>query len=53
MTGLYDNQGVLRFCGEDRSACLAYAELFGLRDDDFTLVSLVEPFDGEDQAAAA
>lgn len=53
MTGLYDNQGVLRFWGEDRGACLAYAELFGLRDDDFTLVSLVEPFDGEDQAAAA
>jgi hypothetical protein len=53
MTGLYDNQGVLRFCGEDRSACLAYAELFGLHDDDFTLVSLAEPLDDDDQAAAA
>jgi len=53
MTGLYDNQGVLRFCGEDRSACLAYADLFGLHDDDFTLVSLAEPLDDDDQAAAA
>jgi len=44
---------VLRFCGEDRSACLAYAELFGLHDDDFTLVSLAEPLDDDDQAAAA
>jgi hypothetical protein len=53
MTGLYDNQGVLRFCGEDRGACLAYAELFGLHDDDYTLVSLVESWESDDQAAAA
>ena len=30
MTGLYDNQGVLRFAGRDSADCLAYAELFGL-----------------------
>lgn len=53
MTGLYDNQGVLRFCGEDRGACLAYAELFGLHDDEFTLVLLVDSYEGDDQAAAA
>jgi|TARA_B100002052_G_scaffold207726_1_gene189808 hypothetical protein len=41
-TGLYDNLGVLRFSGSDRASCLAYAELFGLRDDDFTLVTLVD-----------
>jgi hypothetical protein len=30
LTGLYDNQGVLRFAGRDPADCLAYAELFGL-----------------------
>lgn len=40
-TGLYDNQGVLRFSGQTRAACLAYAELFGLEDGDYTLVSLL------------
>jgi hypothetical protein len=30
LTGLYDNQGVLRFAGRDHADCLAYAELFGL-----------------------
>ena len=39
-TGLYDNQGVLRYAGSDASACLAYAELFGLEENDFTLVTL-------------
>ena len=41
-TGLYDNQGVLRFSGADRASCLAYADLFGLQDNDFTLVTLVD-----------
>jgi|TARA_E500000178_G_scaffold276012_1_gene274879 hypothetical protein len=41
-TGLYDNQGVLRFSGQDRASCLAYAELFNLREQDFTLVTLVD-----------
>jgi hypothetical protein len=41
-TGLYDNQGVLRFSGQDRASCLAYAELFNLREHDFTLVTLVD-----------
>ena len=30
LTGLYDNQGVLRFAGRDHADCLAYVELFGL-----------------------
>jgi hypothetical protein len=30
LTGLYDDQGVLRFAGRDDADCLAYAELFGL-----------------------
>ncbi|MFM7394619.1 MAG: hypothetical protein ACKO22_09715 [Cyanobium sp.] len=40
MTGLYDHQGILRFAGSSASDCLAYAELFALPDDSFTLVSL-------------
>ena len=30
MVGLYDADGILRFTGCDREACLAYAELFDL-----------------------
>jgi hypothetical protein len=30
MLGLYDSDGILRFTGLDREACLAYARLFGL-----------------------
>lgn len=30
MHGLYDHEGVLRFIGLDREACIAYAELFDL-----------------------
>ncbi len=40
MTGLYDPQGILRFAGSSASDCLAYAELFALPTDSFTLVSL-------------
>ncbi len=28
--GLYDNDGILRFIGHDREACVAYADLFDL-----------------------
>ena len=28
--GLYDHDGILRFIGLDREACIAYAELFDL-----------------------
>ena len=30
MLGLYDSDGILRFTGLDREACLAYASVFGL-----------------------
>ena len=30
MLGLYDSDGILRFTGLDREACLAYVSLFGL-----------------------
>lgn len=41
MIGLYDQQGVLRFAGRDQADCLAYAELFGLGADSFSLESLL------------
>ena len=41
MLGLYDQQGLLRFSGRDQADCLAYAELFGLPEDSFSLESLV------------
>lgn len=40
MLGLYDSQGVLRFAGRDRDDCLAYAELFSLPEDSYSLVSV-------------
>lgn len=42
LTALYDSQGMLLFSGMGRAPCLAYAELFGLRRQDFTLVTLME-----------
>jgi len=41
LIGLYDSQGVLRFTGRDSADCLAYAELFGLGQDAYSLISLV------------
>ncbi len=43
MTGLYDNQGVLRCAGRDAEDCLAYAELFGLAADRYSLEALEAP----------
>jgi len=40
MTGLYDDQGVLRCAGRDAGDCLAYAELFGLTTDRYSLAAL-------------
>ena len=43
MTGLYDDQGVLRCSGRDSADCLAYAELFGLTADRYSLAALEAP----------
>jgi hypothetical protein len=43
MTGLYDNQGVLRCAGRDAEDCLAYAELFGIAADRYSLEALEAP----------
>ena len=43
MTGLYDDQGVLRCAGRDTADCLAYAELFGLAADRYSLAALEAP----------
>ncbi len=40
MFGLYDTDGILRFIGVDREACLAYAELFDLPSAGCSLMSL-------------
>lgn len=42
MTGLYDNLGMLRFAGRDQADCLAYAELFGLGVDGYSLAALAD-----------
>ena len=45
MFGLYDTDGILRFTGRDREACIAYAELFGLNATGaggFSLIALPE-----------
>jgi hypothetical protein len=40
VTGLYDDQGVLRFTGRDSDDCLAYAELFGMDPNTYSLARL-------------
>jgi hypothetical protein len=38
--GLYDQLGLLRFASCDREACLAYAALFEMGEDTYTLEEL-------------
>ena len=40
MYGLYDQSGMLRYAGPGQAECLAYAELFGLAEDSFSLEPL-------------
>ena len=40
MLGLYDSDGILRFTGLDREACLAYASLFGLSLTSCSLIDI-------------
>ena len=42
MFGLYDTDGILRFIGADKEACMAYAELFELPTAACSLMSLPE-----------
>ncbi len=42
MFGLYDQDGMLRYVGSDRDACLAYAELFDLNQVECLLTDLPE-----------
>ena len=42
MFGLYDTDGILRFIGADKEACLAYAELFEMPTSACSLMSLPE-----------
>lgn len=42
LMGLYDSEGILRFTGRDPVDCLAYAELFGLEQPDYSIES-IEP----------
>ena len=40
MVGLYDGEGVFRCAGRDRDDCLAYAELFALDPQTYSLESV-------------
>ena len=45
MYGLYDIDGILRFVNSDRKACLDYAELFGFKSTNFSLMNLIDSVD--------
>ena len=40
MYGLYDKEGILRYVNSDKDACIAYAELFDLNAQSYSLMSL-------------
>tara|TARA_Y100000589_G_C26780148_1_gene477444 strand:- start:2 stop:187 length:186 start_codon:yes stop_codon:yes gene_type:complete len=40
MFGLYDKEGILRYVNSDKDACIAYAELFDLNAQSYSLMSL-------------
>jgi len=40
MYGLYDKEGILRYVNSDKDACIAYAELFNLKAQNYLLISL-------------
>ena len=40
MYGLYDREGILRYVNSDKDACLEYAALFELNDQNYSLLSL-------------
>ena len=40
MYGLYDREGILRYVNSDKDACIAYAELFNLNAQNYSLMLL-------------
>ena len=40
MYGLYDKEGILRYFNADKDACIAYAELFDLNAQSYSLMPL-------------
>ena len=42
MYGLYDREGILRYVNADKDACIAYAELFDLNAQSYSLMQLNE-----------
>ena len=40
MYGLYDREGILRYVNSDKEACIAYAELFDLNSQSYSLMAL-------------
>ena len=40
MYGLYDREGILRYVNSDKDACIAYAELFNLNAQSYSLMLL-------------
>ena len=42
MYGLYDKEGILRYLNSDKDACIAYAELFDLNSNSYSLMNLLE-----------
>ncbi len=40
MYGLYDREGILRYVNSDKDACIAYAELFDLNENNCVLMCL-------------
>ena len=45
MFGLYDKEGILRYVNSDKDACIAYAELFDLSVNNYSLMELKENSD--------
>ena len=39
---LYDKEGILRYLNSDKDACIAYAELFDLSSNSYSLMNLLE-----------
>ena len=45
MYGIYDRDGVLRYCNSDREACIDYVKLFELNSVHYYLIDLIVSID--------